>query len=118
MTTARGEIEGRIEEHVRGVMADEAAGKGPPPGKGQTWGQPPDVVTRVGRYPDGSYYADAYWSVDEGYDDDYGSRSCYPGWCRLKGRPHEHCHRTAPTLEGLLTAATVPHSVRPPAATR
>jgi hypothetical protein len=108
------EITRQIDEHIRGVMADAAAGKGPPPGKGQTWSEPPAVVTRVGRYPDGSYYVDAYWPVEEGYDDDFGSRSCNPGWCRLKGRPHVHCHRVAATLPELLAAPTVPHSVPAP----
>jgi hypothetical protein len=116
MAMAMDPVDAAMDRHVRLVMGLEAGGRRLPRGSGQTQGAPPGMVSRVGRYPDGSCYVDVYYPCDEGYDDDFGSRTCYPGWCKLKGRPHQHCHRVAATLEGLLAAATVGHSVPPPPA--
>jgi hypothetical protein len=106
------EIDVRMDEHIRLIIAADAEGKGPPPGKGQSWYGGAGVSTRVGRFPDGTYYIDGYYPVEEGYDDDFGSKTCSP-WCKMQGRAHQHCHRTATTLADLLCAPTVAHSPNP-----
>ena len=71
------------------------------PGQGTSLGDArTGLSSRVGR-TEADYYADVAWLTMEGDGDDPASRTC---WCRLRGRMHQHAHRRAATLAGLLEA--------------
>lgn len=90
-----------LDQHIQ-LLVDE--GRTIDPGQGTSSGSAKTSYTsRIGRYADGTYYADVAWRTMEGYGDDPMSQRC---WCRLNRYSHQHRHRTASTIVGLLTAET------------
>ena len=78
------------------VIIGRPEAKQPRIGQSNTW-ERDGLITRIGRrHETGTWYLDITSSVNEGYDDDYGSQTCAD--CRWSGRPHRHHIRDAETL--------------------
>lgn len=102
-------------ERVKKNMAAEiefAAGSKhqPKPSQSRSFTTADGMAAKFGRLPDGRWYVDLCYQVDEAYDDDFGSRTCVPK-CPFAARPHQHYCRVAESLDGLRSAETLAHSV-------